>query len=141
MSILDTSGIIIADGKITTQHQENARFLKEIKALKLKNEKLINSKKSKNEITSNIQLLVIKYLKLLDDVKLDNTNKSKLLSIIINRRSENIRQFLSNPQSKISNKAKRKNFNYVISLFESLNLNDAAKLAKKDLSKLPPEKE
>jgi len=138
------SGITLVDGKLTTQDELNKRLLKEIKALKSANGKLKKSKINKTGLNVNIQLLVIKYLNLLDKIeegeklKIDNINKSKLLSVIINSGSENIRRFLSNPQYGISNNAKRKNLNYVITLFKSLNLNEAAKLARKDLQKLPP---
>ena len=141
MSLLsqDSSGIIIADGKITTQNQINERLLKEVKALKKSKEKLKKISKNKKGVTIVVQLLILKYLKFIDSIELKiNDDKAQLLSCIINSNgTENIRKFLSNPQSSVSNRAQRKNLNYVINLFESLGLKDAVKLAKRDLLKLP----
>jgi hypothetical protein len=69
------SGITLVDGKLTTQHELNERLLKEIKSLKLSNKKLKKNKTNKSKLTINIQLLVVKYLNLLDKVEGDSKLK------------------------------------------------------------------
>lgn len=130
---------IVVDGKITTQQQYTNSLLKRIKKLESLGEKVQKSTINKG-VNIHIQLLVLKYSKMMDFFELDNIKKAKLFSLVTNRGTENIRRFLSHPQYKVSNKTKRKNLMHVIKFFESFEnprCQEAAALAKKDLTKLP----
>jgi len=97
-------------------------------------------KKSDKETTTKQQLLILHYLGVLDSLKIDeNTKKAKLLSVLLNKDSQNIRQVLTYIDARKIEDSEIKtieNLNAILPLFEEIGMDDATKRIKSDLSKL-----
>ena len=107
---------------------------------KFMNEKTPNKKKSGEETTTKQQLLILHYLGILDFIKIsETTKKAKLLSVLLNRDKQNIREALTYIDSrKIEDSGIKtvENLNAILPLFEEIGLIEALNQIKTDLEKL-----
>ena len=113
----------------------NTERLKEIVKTVLNDD--INKKAVKPEITIGIQLLLMHYLDLLNNINCNNQKKSGLLSVLFKTEGdENIRKSLSNIGGTNSKYLTKENLNYLLALFKKLKLDDLQKKVQKDIDKL-----
>lgn len=93
---------------------------------------------NKNETSISVQLLILHYLGLLNQIKAKNNRaKAELLSKIFNTEgTENIRRGLSSTGGKNSNLLKKDNLELVCKIFERGGMEEQLKKVQKDLDKV-----
>ncbi len=90
----------------------------------------------KEETTIKQQLLILHYMGILKNIDLPNTKKAKLLSTLLNKTEQDIREVLTYIEGKKeeSKKIKSKdNLEFVKKHFEKLGMNEAIEKINKDL--------
>jgi hypothetical protein len=109
------------------------------KIQELQNELKRREHAKKDEITMAQQLLLLYYLGFITSINLNNKSKSILLSKILNKDSENIRKKLStidSPKISYSDIKNVKNLEFVLEIFISTGMYEAAERVKVDLNKV-----
>ena len=97
-------------------------------------------KKSDKETTTKQQLLILQYLGIIDFIDLpEYTKKSKLLSLLLNRNEQNIREdlpYIGGLKVEGSTVKTIANLNAILPHFEELGLNKVSEEIRTDLEKL-----
>jgi len=78
----------------------------------------------KVEITLKKKLLILDYLGISQRLNMDNTKKAKLLSVLLNQSEQNIREYFSDKNIREKEIKTKENLNYILTLFDELNLED-----------------
>jgi hypothetical protein len=118
----------------------NRRFKKEL--IDLIDQMILEDKrkagKKSEETPTKQQILLLHYLGIIDNIDLDNKRKSLLLSKLLNRNNQNVRDYLTYVDTKIdySDIKTKNNLEAVRKIFEEVGLTNEMELVTKDLEKL-----